>query len=138
MDRSVHDIVHASLHATWLCPDTELVIRPTHVGRQKSERTCMMSLHTRNATADDHGLDKMAVRLQGLHTPLASSSGTSFFVRVDPKSRPEMHEGCPMKGARKGAPKAIRDFYVLDVYEQPESSPWSQSPVSSPAARPDP
>ncbi len=35
----------------------------------------MMSLHTRNATADDHGLDKMAVRLQGLHTPLASSSG---------------------------------------------------------------
>lgn len=68
-----------------------------------------------------------------------STHSAGFFVRDDPKSRPEMHARMPSGPSQEGSSQSnLRFLRAFDEYEQPEPSPWSQSPAPSPAARPDP
>jgi signal transduction histidine kinase/CheY-like chemotaxis protein/PAS domain-containing protein len=61
---------------------------------------------------------------------------TGFFIRDDARGRPEVHAKEPSAANYGGS--SVRFLRVFDEYEQPEPSPWSQSPAPSPAARPDP
>lgn len=68
-----------------------------------------------------------------------SAHSTGFFVRDDPKGRPEMHARGSSGASHEGSSRSnVRFLRAFDEYEQPEPSPWSQSPAPSPAARPDP
>jgi signal transduction histidine kinase/CheY-like chemotaxis protein len=68
-----------------------------------------------------------------------SAHSTGFFVRDNPRDRPELHTRTPSGASQDGGSQGnLRFLRAFDEYEQPEPSAWSQSPAPSPAARPDP
>lgn len=68
-----------------------------------------------------------------------SAHSTGFFVRNEPKDRPELYSRTPSGASHEvGSQGNLRFLRAFDEYEQPEPSAWSQSPAPSPAARPDP